>query len=161
MPVAAARYADAAGSRQGACSGARDLNDGLTEGLGRSGSRYRLSFARPLQGGGRGQWRIDVDDAELCAVDTAEDAVRRAEGLEAIRCIIRGSSAELNDDQLQYAEIIAREMMEAADQALATAPSGDRLTCAGSRRCDQYRKRYGGITRREREDGAPVLPLPN
>ena len=47
-------------------------NDGLTQGLGRSGGRYRLSFERPSDGVGRGQWRIVVDDAELCAVDTAE-----------------------------------------------------------------------------------------
>jgi hypothetical protein len=138
-------------------------NDELTEGLGRSGCRYRLSFERPSQGGGRGRWRIAVDDAELCAVDTAEDAVRRAEGLEAIRCIIRGLSAELNEDQLQYAEIIAREMMVAADQALATAPSGDRTHIIQSSRSlrsvsEAIRRE---CTRREREDGAPVLPLPN
>jgi hypothetical protein len=104
-----------------------------------------------------------VDDAELCAVDTAEDAARRAEGLEAIRCIIRGSSAELNEDELQYAEIIAREMMEAADQALATAPSGDRTHLMQSSRSlrsvsEAIRRE---CTRREREDGTPVLPLPN
>jgi hypothetical protein len=70
-----------------------------------------------------GPWRIEVDCAELCAVATAEDAVRRAEGLEAVRCIIRGLGPDLNE--LQSAEVIAREMMEAAEQALTTAPSSD------------------------------------
>jgi hypothetical protein len=138
-------------------------NDRLTEGLGRSGSRYELSFERPSDGGGRGQWRIDVDDAELCAVDTAEDATRRAEGLEAIRCIICGLSAELSEDQLQYAEIIAREMMEAAEQALTTAPSGDRPQLMQSSRSlrsvsEAIRKE---CVRREREDGSSILPLPH
>jgi hypothetical protein len=137
-------------------------NDRLTEGLGRSGSRYGLSFERRSDGG-RGRWRIDVDDAEVCAVDTAEDATRRAEGLEAIRCIIRGLSAELSEDQLQDAGIIAREMMEAADQALTTAPSGDRTELTQSARSlrlvsEAIRKE---CVRREREDGPPVLPLPH
>jgi hypothetical protein len=136
-------------------------NDGLTKGLGLSGTRYGLSFERPSDGGGRGQWRIDVDDAELCAVDTAEGAVRRAEGLEAIRCIIRGLSAELNEDQLQYAEIIAREMMEAADQALATASSGDRTHLMQSSRSLRSVSEaiWRECARREREDGPFVLPL--
>jgi hypothetical protein len=115
-----------------------------------------LSFAR-------GQWRIEVDDAVLCAVDTAENAVRRAEGLEAIRCILRGLSPELNDDQLQYAEVIAREMMEAAERALTSAPSGDQVHLMQSSRSLRSVSQAirSECARREREDGPPVLPLPN
>ena len=138
-------------------------NDGLTQGLGRSGGRYGLSFERPADGAGRIQWRIIVDDAELCAVDTAEDAVRRAEGLEAIRCIIRGMSAELSDDQLRTAEIIAGEMMEAAEQALTTAPARDRAHLVHS--SHSLRSISEAIrmecARREREEEPSVLPLPN
>jgi hypothetical protein len=138
-------------------------NDGLTEGRGRSGGRYGLCFERASTDGGRGQWRIVVDDAELCAVDTAENAVRRAEGLEAIRCIIRGLSPELDDDQLQHAEIIAREMMDAAQQALTTAPARDQAPLAQSSRALHSISEAIRLecARREREDGPSVPPLPN
>jgi hypothetical protein len=136
-------------------------NEKLTEGQGRSGSRYGLCFERPSDDGGHGRWRIDVDDAVLCAVDSAESAVRRAEGLEAVRCIIRGLSADLTDEQLDHAQVIAREMMEAADQALATAPSANRaqlLHSACSLRfvTDAIRKE---CSRRERQDGPPASLL--
>ena len=138
-------------------------NDGLTEGLGRSGSRYRLVFRASF--GGRRARSVADRRRRRRALRRRHGGgrVRRAEGLEAIRCIIRGSSAELNEDQLQYAEIIAREMMEAADQALATAPSGDRTHLMQSSRSlrsvsEAIRRE---CTRREREDGPPVLPLPH
>jgi hypothetical protein len=88
---------------------------------------------------------------------------RRVEGLEAIRSIIRGLSPELNDDQLQYAEVIAREMMEAAEQALTTAPSRAQAHLMQSSR--SLRSISEAIrsecTRRGREDGRAILPLPN
>ena len=136
-------------------------NDALTEGQGRSGARYGLFFEPPSGGRVCGRWRIDVDDAVICAVDTAEDAVRRAEGLEAIRCIIRGLSPELDDDQLQYAEMIAREMMEAAEQALTMAPARDRAHLVHSSRSLRSISEATRMerARREREDGPSVLPL--
>jgi hypothetical protein len=138
-------------------------NDALTDGHGLSGTRYGLSFQPPDHSTVRGHWRIDVDGAAICTVDSAESAVRRAEGLEAVRCIIRGLGAELNDDQLQYAEVIAREMMEAAEQALTTAPSGDQAHLMKSSR--SLRSISEAIrsecARREQEDGPPILPLAN
>jgi hypothetical protein len=133
----------------------------LTEGRGRSGSRFGLCFEPPSDDGGHGRWRINVDDAVLCAVDSAESAVWRAEGLEAVRCIIRGLSADLTDEQLHHAQAIAREMMEAADQALATAPSANRAQLLHSARSlrfvtDVIRKQ---CSRRKREDGPPASLL--
>lgn len=133
-------------------------NEKLTEGRGRSGSRYALWFERPSDDGGHGRWRIDVDDAVLCAVESAASAVWRAEGLEAVRCIIRGLGADLTDEQLDHAQAIAREMMEAADHALATAPSANRAQLLHSARSlrfvtDAIRKQ---CSRREREDGPPA-----
>ena len=112
-------------------------------------------------GSGRGSWRIDVDGAEICAVESAESAVRRAEGLEAIRCIIRGRSAELSEDQLQYAEAIAREMTEAADRAATDAPAAARPQLLQSMRslrsvADAIRTE---CARREREKDPSALPL--
>jgi hypothetical protein len=73
------------GHGEGAYSGARDLERETDGRAGRSGSRYGLGFERPSDDGGHGRWRIDVDDAVLCAVDSAESAVRRAEGLATAR----------------------------------------------------------------------------
>jgi hypothetical protein len=62
---------------------------------------------------------------------------------------------------LDHAQVIAREMMEAADQALATAPSANRaqlLHSACSLRfvTDAIRKE---CSRRERQDGPPASLL--
>ncbi|HUL06238.1 MAG TPA: hypothetical protein VLV76_07890 [Candidatus Acidoferrum sp.] len=122
-------------------------NDALSDGRGRSGARYALCF-QPAGGGTRrgGRWRIDVDGAEICTVESAENAVRRAEGLEAIRCVIRGLGTELSEDQLQHAEVIVREMTEAADRAAADAPAGARghSCCRACTRCARCRLRSGG-----------------
>jgi hypothetical protein len=157
-------FAEGMGDRErGFLVGLVIWNDALTDGLGRSGARYGLFFEPLSEGRVCGQWRIDVDDAVICAVGSAEDAVRRAEGLEAIRCIIRGLSPELDDDQLQYAEIIAREMMEAAEQALTIAPPSDQVNLLQSSRSLRSISQAirSECARREREDGPPVLPLPN
>src|SRR5262249_5616739 len=129
---------------------------------GRSGARYALCF-QPAGDGIRagGRWRIDVDGAEICAVESAENAVRRAEGLEAIRCVIRGLGTELSEDQLQPAEGIVREMTEAADGGTAAAPAGARTQLLRSVRSlrsvsDAIRRE---CARRAREEDRPVLPL--
>jgi hypothetical protein len=136
-------------------------NDALSEGQGRSGTRYALCFQPAGDEAGGGRWRIDVDGAEICTVESAESAVRRAEGLEAIRCVIRGRSAELSEDQVQYAEVIAREMTEAADRATTDAPAAARPQLLQSLR--SLRSVSGAIrrecARRAREEEEPVLPL--
>ena len=137
-------------------------NDALSDGRGRSGARYALCF-QPAGAGARrgGRWRIDVDGAEICTVESAENAVRRAEGLEAIRCVIRGLGTELSEDQLQHAEVIVREMTEAADRAAADAPAGARTQLLQS--LHSLRSVSAAIRRecagRAREEDPPVLPL--
>jgi len=134
-------------------------NDALTDGRGHTGTRYGLCFEPPGDSATSGHWRINVDGIEICTVDSAEGALRRAEGLEAIRCIIRGLTPELTQDQLEYAEVIAREMMDAADQALSAAPISDRAqllqsTFSLQSILDAMRKE---CARREREDGLPLV----
>ena len=136
-------------------------NDALSDGRGQSGARYALCFQPAGDGARGGRWRIDVDGAEICTVESAENAVRRAEGLEAVRCVIRGRGAELSEDQLQHADVIAREMTEAADRAAADATAGARTQLLQSVRSlrsvsDAIRRE---CARRAREEDPPVLPL--
>src|SRR5262249_17151463 len=61
--------------RPGVIVGLVTWNDALSDGRGRSGARYALCF-QPAGDGIRagGRWRIDVDGAEICAVESAENA---------------------------------------------------------------------------------------
>ena len=134
-------------------------NDALTEGVGRSGTRYGLFHERLANETGRpGHWRIEADVATICAVDTVEEAVRRAEGLEGVRCIVRGLARELSEDQLRDAEVTAREMMEAADRALTSAPGAEAQLMRSSRSLRSISEAIRQeCTRRQQEESFPPL----
>jgi hypothetical protein len=93
-------------------------NDALSDGVGPSGTRYRLSYDRLAAGNAGGLWRIDVDDVTICAVKSALDAFARSEGLEALRCILQGQGQQISDEHHRAAGIIANEMLETASEAL-------------------------------------------
>jgi hypothetical protein len=93
-------------------------NDTLSEGMGRSGTCYKLSCDR-FGGENAGRcWLIDVDDVTICSVESAQDAFARSEGLEALRCILQGKSQQISDEHCRAAGIIATEMLEVATEAL-------------------------------------------
>lgn len=138
-------------------------NDELTSGTGRSGTRYRLSYERPAAGSARGSWQIHADDAAICALESAEQAVFHAEALEALRCMARGLDGQLSDDQLQSADAVAAEMLRAANTALETAggtAQGEILRSARSLDVlgDAIRRERA---RRQREGDLSSLPRPN
>jgi hypothetical protein len=138
-------------------------NDALSEGTGRSGTRYRLTYERPTGETVRRPWRIDADGAVICAAETAEQAVLQVEALEALRCMARGLNSQLTDAQLQSAGVVAGEMIEAAEAALRSreeSAQGELSQSAGSLYLlsDAIRKER---LRRQREDDIASLPLPN
>lgn len=94
------------------------------------------------ENGRPGHWRIEADVATICAVETVAEAVRRAEGLEGVRCVVRGLARDLSGDQLRDAEVTAREMMEAADNALTTAPGAEAKSCEVHDLFDQYQRLF-------------------
>ena len=93
-------------------------NNALSDGVGRSGTRYRLLYDRLAAGNAGGLWLIDVDDVTICSVKSAQGAFARSEGLEALRCILQGQSQEISDEHYRAAGIIANEMLETASEAL-------------------------------------------
>lgn len=95
-----------------------DWNDALSDGIGRSGTRYKLSYDRLADSNGGGLWLIDVDDVTICSVKSAQEAFARSEGLEALRCILQGECRQISDEHYRSAGIIATEMLEAATEAL-------------------------------------------
>jgi hypothetical protein len=95
-----------------------DWNNALSDGVGPSGTRYRLSYDRLVAGNAGGLWLIDVDDVTICSVRSAPDAFARSEGLEALRCILQGQSQQISDEHCRAAGIIASEMLETASEAL-------------------------------------------
>lgn len=138
-------------------------NDELSDGLGRSGTRYRLSYEPPAGEAAGGLWRLDADDAGICALQSAEQAVLHAEALEALRCMARGLNAQLSDEQLQSAGVVAGEMLRAANAALKAAGGGAQSEILRSARSldfleDAIREERA---RRQQEDDRPSLPLPN
>jgi hypothetical protein len=101
-----------------------EWNDALSEGMGCSGTRYRLSYDHPgddcsLNGNARQQhWLITVDGFIICSAKSAQDALARSEGLEALRCILQGRCDRISDEHCRVAELIASEMLEATTEAL-------------------------------------------
>lgn len=47
-------------------------NNALSDGVGRSGTRYRLLYDRLAAGNAGGLWLIDVDDVTICSVKSAQ-----------------------------------------------------------------------------------------
>ena len=103
-----------------------EWDDGLTEGRGRSGTRYRLSYRALADDDARNVWWIGVEGADVCALASAEDAISHSEALEAMRCIIQGISDQLGLEELRRGGLIANEMCRAAEQALELLPAGNR-----------------------------------
>ena len=138
-------------------------NDELTDGLGRSGTRYRMSYEQPTGETAGGRWRIDADDAVICALESAEQAVLHAEALEALRCMARGLNAQLNDEQLRSAGVVAGEMLRAANTALRAASGAAQSELLRNARSLDFLE--GAIreerVRRQQEDDRSSLPLPN
>jgi hypothetical protein len=98
-----------------------EWNDALSEGVGCSGARYVLSYARPadtLDGNAERQWLIAVDSIIICTAKSAQDGLARTEGLEALRCILAGQSDQISDEHCRVAELLASEMLDAAAEAL-------------------------------------------
>jgi hypothetical protein len=95
-----------------------EWNDALSDGMGCSGTRYKLSYDRSLGGDTGGHWLIDIDGVTVCSAKSAQDAFARSEGLEALRCILQGRSEWISDEHCRVAEVIANEMLEAATEAL-------------------------------------------
>ena len=138
-------------------------NDALTGGTGRSGTRYRLICERAADGTGRGLWRIDADDAAICALESVEQAVLHAEALEALRCMARGLNAHLSDEQLQSAGVVAGEMLRATNTALKAASGTAQSELMRSARSlgflgDAIRDERA---RRQQEGDRSPRPLPN
>jgi hypothetical protein len=96
----------------------------LTSGVGRTGSHYSLAYDPP-KGDAPGLWQIAVDSVTVCGVDSAGEAIVRSEGLEAMRCVLRGISRGLQPDHLHRAASIATEMTAAAERALSELPIAD------------------------------------
>ncbi len=96
-----------------------EWNDALSDGMGLSGSSYTLSHDHgPMSNdAGRG-WLIAVDGSIICAAESVQDALARCEGLEALRCILKGWCDRISDEQCRVAELIASEMLEAATRTL-------------------------------------------
>jgi hypothetical protein len=96
-----------------------EWNDALSDGMGLSGSSYTLSYDHcPLSGDAGRRWVIAVDGSTICAAESVQDALARSEGLEALRCILKGRCDRISDEQCHVAELIASEMLEAATRAL-------------------------------------------
>jgi hypothetical protein len=95
-----------------------EWNDELSDGMGRSGTRYKLSYDHTAGGNTGGHWLIDIDGVTVCSATSAQDAFARSEGLEALRCILQGRSEWISDEHCRVAEVIANEMLEAATEAL-------------------------------------------
>ena len=105
-----------------------EWNDALSEGMGRSGTRYALSYGRsgddgPLHRDAGRHWLITVDGFTICSVKSAQDALARSEGLEALRCILQGRCDQISDEHCRVAALIASEMLEAATEALSHSPA--------------------------------------
>jgi hypothetical protein len=99
-----------------------EWNDTLSDGLGCSGTRYTLSYDHPeehrLDENTRGDWLIIVDGLALSSASSVQAALARSEGLEALRCILQGRGAQISDEHCRVAELVAREMLEAATESL-------------------------------------------
>lgn len=139
-------------------------NDALSDGIGLSGTRYKLSFDRLAASNAGGLWLIEVDDITICSVRSAQEAFARTEGLEALRCILQGQSREISDEHYRAAGIIASEMLEAATEALGQSvhvnERGDlfRNVDALQALSDAIELECG---RRRRESRIDALPPPN
>ena len=94
-----------------------EWNDALSSGMGRSRTRYALSYDRS-----QGLWLVAVDGHILCTSSSIQDTLARSEGLEALRCILQGQSCELSDEHCRMADLTASEMLKAASGALASSP---------------------------------------
>jgi hypothetical protein len=96
-----------------------EWSDALSHGMGVSGSCYTLSYDRcPLSSDAGRRWLIAVDGSIICTAESVQDALARSEGLEALRCILKGWCDRISDEQRRVAELIASEMLEAATRAL-------------------------------------------
>jgi hypothetical protein len=139
-------------------------NNALSDGIGRSGTRYKLSYERFAGANAEGRWLIDVDDVTICTVVSAQDALNRSEGLEALRCIRLGMSCQISDGHFHVAGVIAAEMIDAAKEALTRSTLiGERV--ALSRNVDALQALSDAITResvrRQRGNEPGALPLLN
>jgi hypothetical protein len=141
-----------------------EWNDALSHGMGRSGTRYKLSYDRPAGGNMGGRWLIDIDDVTVCSVNSAQDALARSEGLEALRCILQGLSQRISDEHCRAAEKIATEMLEAATEALIRSRHVEERTEL-SRNVDALQALSNAIRvecfRRQRESELDTLPALN
>jgi len=100
-----------------------EWDDALSEGMGGSGTRYTLSYDRPADDRALDRdvgryWLIGVDGFTVCSAKSAQDALARSEGLEALRCILQGRCDQISDEHCRVAGLIASEMLEAATAAL-------------------------------------------
>jgi hypothetical protein len=146
-----------------------EWNDALSEVMGCSRTRYTLSYDRPaddcpLDGSAKRHWLIAVDGFTVCSAKSAQDALARSEGLEALRCILQGRCDRISDEHCRVAELIASEMLEAATAALSLSvrleDRGDLL-----RNVDALQALSGAIRleclNRQRESKLDASPLLN
>jgi hypothetical protein len=101
-----------------------EWNNALTDGFGRSGTRYTLSYECSAGDDADGVWWIGVEGTDVCALRSAEDAICHSEGLEAMRCILHGFGDQLDPDELNRGTTLAAEMQEAVEEALLRLPAG-------------------------------------
>lgn len=87
-------------------------NPGRNGGRGRTGARYSVARAGAC-------WSVSVDGDVLCVVDDQREALARTEYFEALRHVIHAREDVLSDEQLQQADLIAREMRDATRDACA------------------------------------------
>jgi hypothetical protein len=137
-------------------------SEGSRDGVGRSGTRYSIHYSEtPVIDRGP-RCRIAVDDEEICAVDSVEAAMGRAEHFEALRCFLFGLAADLSNRQLDQADAVAGEMATAAEQSLdrADLSSDERATIeqsAAALRSIRHRIRAAQEGRRRGVDASTVL----
>jgi len=93
-------------------------SEGSCDGVGRSGTRYSIHYSETPTIDHGPRCRIAVDDEEICAVDSVEAAMGRAEHFEALRCFLFGLAGDLSKRQLDQADSVAGEMAAAAEQSL-------------------------------------------
>jgi hypothetical protein len=137
-------------------------SEGSRDGVGRSGTRYSIHYSEtPVIDRGP-RCRIAVDDEEICAVDSVEAAMGRAEHFEALRCFLFGLAADLSNRQLDQADAVAGEMATAAEQSLdrADLSSDERATIeqsAAALHSIRHRIRAAQEGRRRGVDASTVL----
>lgn len=125
-------------------------NEGRNGGRGRTGALYSVARAGAC-------WSVSVDGDVLCLVEDQDEALARTEYFEALRHVIHAREDLLSDEQLRQADLIAREMRDAARDACADVLPADEHEAVDlyGRQLDALVQAIGAeLTRRKRAASA-------